>query len=504
MRSTWYFLAVLHPALVLVDAKVIWKTMNSSCWSESGREMAEKTEIIIVGGGPAGYAAALYGASAGLGATLVEQEKVGGTCLHRGCIPAKAFLETASVRRTVAHAALFGVQAAESGFDFAVTQHRKQGIVGTLHKGLSGLLKRRGINVVSGRGQLGANKTVHVEGGGSLTADHVILATGSVPRTIPGFEIDGERIVTSDDVLSWETLPRRVAVVGGGAIGCEFASMLSDCGVEVTLLEALPKILALCDHDVAAVVERSFVQRGIKIHTGITDLSRTLDEGGVKLTWNEGEARRDVEVDVVVMSVGRRPNTDDLFVDDTGVRRSDKGFVEVDRQLHTGVDGIWAIGDVIATPQLAHVGFAEGMNVIKAILGEAPSPIDYANVPWCVYTHPELAYAGLTEQAAREQGFDIVVKKDPFAGNGRAMIVGETEGLVKVIAEKRPDGTAGRLLGVHMAGPWVTEQLGQGYLAVNWEATPEDIAPFIQPHPSLAEVFGETVIAMTGRGLHVG
>lgn len=479
-------------------------------------EKAEQADVVIIGGGPAGYAAALYGASAGLRITLIECGKVGGTCLHRGCIPAKEYLETAAMMRAVQHANAFGVSV--DGVDgdikpvinFAHSQARKQTVVDQLHKGLSGTLKRRKINIIDGFGQLCADKSVRVldESGDErerIVAKNVILAAGSLPRSIPGFDIDGKFVVTSDDVLSWDVLPKSAAIIGGGAIGCEFASMLRDCGTEVTLLEALPKLLALCDADAASVVEKSFAKRGIAIHTGVKELSHETNEKTTRVSWtaNDGSAQS-TDVETIIVSVGRMPNTSNLFADNTGVIINDRGFVEVDARMRTAVNGVWAIGDIVPTPALAHVGFAEGMVAIRDILGEDPNPIDYDLVPWCIYTHPEIAYAGMTEQAAREAGIEIVVKKDPYAGNGRAMIIGETEGLVKVIAEKRPDGTAGKLLGVHLAGPWVTEQLGQGYLAVNWEATPDDIAPFIQPHPSLSETFGETIIALTGRGLHVG
>jgi dihydrolipoamide dehydrogenase len=458
--------------------------------------LAEHFDVVVIGGGPGGYAAALYGASAGLDVAIVEKDKVGGTCLHRGCIPAKEFLETASVYRAVSGAKEFGIDSGGApSVNFATSQARKQQVVDQLWKGLSGLLKRRKITVVNGFGKLAPNNTVQVSDGSQLKADHVILAAGSVPRTIPGFDIDGKFVMTSDEVLALDELPSSVAVIGGGAIGCEFASMMSDLGVKVTLLEAMPKLLALCDPDVAGVVEKSFKKRGIELHTDVKNLAQSPG----KITWEGGEA----DVDAIVVSVGRRPFSDDLFAGNTGVRVDERGFVEVDQDLHTGVEGVYAIGDLISTPQLAHVGFAEGMQVIKDILGEDAVPVDYNNVPWCIYTHPEVAFAGMTEQAAKDAGYDVIVKKDPFVGNGRAIIIGETDGLVKVIAEKLPDGKAGRILGVHMAGPWVTEQLGQGYLAVNWEATPDDLAQFIQPHPSLSETFGETVIALTGRGLHV-
>jgi dihydrolipoamide dehydrogenase len=274
---------------------------------------------------------------------------------------------------------------------------------------------------------------------------------------------------------------------------------MSDLGVQVTVLEALPKMLPGCDADVVDVVARSFKKRGIDVRLGVKVLGHEPADSGTTVKFGEGEQ---ITVDAVVVSVGRRPLTDGLVAGGVDVEIDDRGFVKVDERMRTTEAGVYAVGDVVATPALAHVGFAEAIVAIKDILGEPVVPVDYGKVPWCIYCHPEVAFAGMSEEAAREAGYDIVAKKDPYAGNGRALIVGEPEGMVKVIAEKGPDGRAGRVLGVHMVGPWVTEQLGQGYLAVNWEATPDEVAQYIQPHPTLSEVFGETMLALTGRGLH--
>ncbi len=461
-------------------------------------------DVVVIGGGPGGYATALYAASAALQVAVVEKDKVGGTCLHRGCIPAKEFLETAAVYRTVAGAKEFGVQAEQPAVDFAVSQARKQKVVDQNHRGLAGLMKGRGITTITGTGTLLADRRVRVEGPDGveeLTGRDVVLAAGSVPRTIPGFDVDGTIVLTSDEVLDLDRLPGSVAVIGGGAIGCEFASMFADLGVQVTVLEAMSTLLPGCDDDVVAAVSRAFRRRGIDVHTGVQVSGHRPGGTGTTVSFGDGQS---VAVDAVVVSVGRRPATAGLLAEGTGVRVDDRGFVEVDRYQRTGVDGVWAVGDVVATPQLAHVGFAEGIVAVKGMLGEPVVPVDYDRVPWCIYSHPEVAFAGMTEAAARAAGYDVVVKKDPFGGNSRARIIGDTDGLVKVVAERGPDGRAGRVLGVHMVGPWVTEQLGQGYLAVNWEATVDEVAAFVQPHPTLSESFGETMIALTGRGLHVG
>ena len=465
--------------------------------------MADRADLVIIGGGPGGYAAALYGAAAGLDVAMVENQKVGGTCLHRGCIPAKALLETASVRRALAGAAAFGFTVDEPTMDFGVSQDRSQSVIDKLHSGLSSLLKSRKVRVVNGTGRLLGAGRVAVSGGEDgdleLEGDAVLLASGSVPRTIPGFDVQGDLVVTSDELLTQRELPASAVVIGGGAIGCEFASMMSDLGTEVTILEALPKILPGLDADVAKVVERSFKKRGITIHTGVDVTGH--EPGGAGTTVRFGEDQS-IEVEQVVVSVGRRPLSDVLGLEGTGVEVDERGFVKVDANCRTTVEGVWAVGDLIPTAQLAHVAFAEAVVVVKDILGEDPVPVDYGRVPWCIYCHPEVAFAGLSEETAKEVGHDVVTVKHRFGGNGRALIIGDADGLVKVIAAKDEDGRAGEILGVHMVGPWVTEQLGMGYLSVNWEATVAEVAHFIQPHPSLSELFGESVLAMTGRSLH--
>ena len=465
--------------------------------------MSSNHDVVVVGGGPGGYAAALYGAAAGLDVALVEKQKLGGTCLHVGCIPAKELLETASVYRTVAHADQFGITSGSPTVDMGAVQARKQKIVDQLHKGVGKLLEGRKVTVLDGWGSLGSDRTVSVSGGESgdatLTADHVILATGSVPRTLPSFEVDGERVLTSDELLSITDLPERAAIIGGGAIGLEFASMLADLGSEVTVLEALPRILLGADNDVVKMLTRAFKKRKIEIRTGVAVSGCRVNGNGVELTFEGADA---LSVDAVVVCVGRRPFTDGLGLDAAGVKVDDGGYVAVDEFCQTTAAGVYAVGDVVNTPQLAHVAFAEAIMVVKHLLGESPSPMDYANVPWAIYCHPEVAFVGHTEASAQEAGFDVVASMHRFIGNGRAMIVGDTDGLVKVIADRCDDGTAGRILGVHMVGPWVTEQLGQGYLAVNWEATVPEVAEFIQPHPTMSELFGETVLSLTGRALH--
>lgn len=463
----------------------------------------ETFDLVVVGGGPGGYAAAFYAASAGMSVALVEKDTIGGTCLNRGCIPAKAFLESAAVNRHVAHAAEFGINVGAGTVDFARVQTRKQGIVGALVKGLTGLTKSKKVTYVLGSGALGAGRVVSVrtaEGATrQLSGRNVILAAGSVPRTIPGFEVGGP-IMTSDEVLALDRIPQRIAVIGGGAIGCEFASCFADLGATVTILEGLPKILPGLDPDVANVVVKSFKKKNIDIRTGVKVTGHApRPDGGTTVSFGDGEK---LEVDAVVVSVGRRPYADELGLTGTQVMLDERGFVKVDEYGRTAEPGVYAVGDLIATAQLAHVAYAEAILAVKHMRNEVAFPVDYDRVPWAIYCNPEVAWAGPSEEDAKSRGIDVVVAKHQFRANSRAMIVGETDGLVKVIAKKNRDGSAGQVLGVHMVGPWVTEQLSGGYLAVNWEATVDEIAAFLQPHPSLSELFGETVLSLTGRSIN--
>ena len=465
--------------------------------------MSENFDLVVIGGGPGGYSAALYAASAGLSVALVEKDKLGGTCLNRGCIPAKAFLETAAVHRHVQHAADFGIESSSPQVRFEVTQARKQKIVAGLVAGIGAMCKARKVTVFNGEGSLrpGRRADVRHEDGSTteISATHVLLAAGSVPRTIPGFDPGGP-IMTSDEVLELETVPARIAVIGGGAIGCEFASTFADLGADVTILEGLPKILPGLDADVANVVVKSFKRKSIDIRTGVSVSGHTPQaDGGTVVHLEDGT---ELTVDAVIVSVGRRPNSAPLGLEATVVDVDERGFVVTDEYCQTAEEGVYAIGDLIDSPQLAHVAYAEAVMVIKHLLGEQPLPVDYDRVPWAIYCDPEVAWAGPGEDAAKAAGLDVVVGKHPFKFNSRAQIVGSTDGMVKVIAKKNADGSAGQVLGVHMVGPWVTEQLSGGYLAVNWEATVEEVAAFIQPHPSLSELFGETMLSMTGRSFN--
>jgi dihydrolipoamide dehydrogenase len=460
--------------------------------------LAEQFDVVVLGGGPAGYATALYGAAAGLNIALVEAGRVGGVCLHRGCVPAKELLQTAEVLRTIQRAPDFGIDAGVPSLDLSRSQARKREVIDRLTKGLESLLKGRKVTVYPQRGEVvdASARRVRLADGTELEGDNLVIATGSSPRSLPRLDFDGTRVLSSDHVLDLTELPARVAIIGGGVVGAEFASMLADMGSEVTIIEALPRILAPTDAEAGNVVARSFRKRGIAVHTSarVTGIEGSTE---LTVTWETDAGEQSVVVDKIIVSIGRAPLSNGFGLEGSGVEIDDRGFVKVDEQLRTNVPGVYAAGDVVDTPALAHVGFAEAIVIVKTILGEPVVPVDYAKVPWVVYSHPEVAWCGLTEEQAREQGHDVVVSTHRFAGDARAMILGDTEGLVKLVAD-----ADGQLLGAHYAGPWATELLGEGYLSVNWEANAADIAALVHPHPTLSEVFGEAALAFTGRPLH--
>jgi len=454
-------------------------------------------DVAIIGGGPGGYAAALYAHNFGLSVALVEKDSVGGTCLLRGCIPAKTWLQTAEVYSTVANAAEFGVEASPPSVNWAAALARKQKVVDGLVRGLSGLLMARNVDVVDGYGRVVDGGIQVTTGDGEtrmLEARNVIVATGSVPRSIPGYAIDGERIVSSNEALDWEHQPRRVAVIGGGVIGCEFASLLSDMGSEVYLFEALDQLLPGTEPDVVKVLERAFKKKGVKVHTGTMVGPAEITSEGIKVPFGD-EA---VTVDVVLVAVGRAPVTDDIGLEAAGIE-TDRGYVTVDLDtMSTSKPGVYAVGDIVAgTPQLAHAGFAEGIAAITHIATGVPAPVDFKAIPLVVYTHPEIASVGVTEAQARELGKDIVVTDHGLRGVGRAIIQGDTGGTVKVIAEKD-----GPIIGASVAAKAAGEMIHELMYAVGWEALPEEAAAFIHAHPTVSEAIGETLLTASGTSLH--
>jgi dihydrolipoamide dehydrogenase len=454
-------------------------------------------DVAIIGGGPGGYAAALYAHNFGLSVVAVSLKKLGGVCLNRGCIPAKAWLHAAEVMDTVKRSADFGILTSEPEVDWGAALSRKNDVVNRLVRGVTGLLKSRKVEIFEGYGRL-AGGGVHVdlaEGGERhLEARSVIVATGSVPRTIPGYEFDGTRIVSSNEALDWTERPQRVAIIGGGVIGCEFASMLADFGSEVHLFEALDQILPGTDPDAVKPLLRAFRKKGVKVRTGIMVGPPRVSSDGVSVPFGE----EFVDVDVVLVAVGRSPVTDGLGLVEAGVGL-DRGYIEADAAtMMTAAANIYAVGDVVAgTPQLAHAGFAEGIAAITHIGAGESQPVDYRAIPLVVYTHPEIASVGLTEAAAVKAGYEVTVSKHALAGIGRAIIQGETGGTVKIVAEQD-----GPILGAAIAGPGAGEMIHELMYTVAWEALPAEAAAYVHAHPTVAEGIGETLLALAGRSLH--
>jgi dihydrolipoamide dehydrogenase len=454
-------------------------------------------DVVIIGGGPGGYAAALYAHNFDLSVALVEKERVGGTCLLRGCIPAKSWLKTAEVFATVQKAAEFGVHTSDASIDWAAALERKNTIVDGLVKGLSGLLRGRNVDVMDGFGRL-ADGGVEVSGADGnvrqIGARNVILATGSEPRAIPGYEFDGDRIVSSRDALDWRVRPQRVAIIGAGAIGCEFASFLGDAGSEVHLFEMLDQVVPGAEPEAAKALARELKKKGVKVRTGVTVGPAELRNGHVVVPF-EGDY---VEVDKVLVAVGRAPVTEGVGLETTKAE-VERGFVHVNRQtMLTAEPHIYAVGDIVAgTPQLAHAGFAEGIAAITHIATGETAPVDYRAIPLVVYTHPEMASVGLTEAAARQAGYEIEVHDHGMRGVGRAIIQGEVGGLVKLVSE-----VDGPILGATVVGPAAGELIHELMYSVAWEALPDEAAAFIHAHPTISEAIGETLLTAAGRSLH--
>jgi dihydrolipoamide dehydrogenase len=454
------------------------------------------TDIVIVGGGPGGYAAALYAHNFGLDVVLVEKERPGGTCLIRGCIPAKQWLHVAEVFSTVTHAAEFGVVSSQPELDWQAALSRKNQTVEGLVRGLGGLLKGRGVEVVTGLGRLAGGGKVEVEGEGgnrTLEADKIILATGSYSRTIPGYDIDGTKIVTSDHALDWETQPRRVGIIGGGVIGCEFASFLIDVGSEVHVFEMLDQIVPGTDAETAKMLQRQMQKRGVKFHIGVGVEPAEVGESVVIPAGGER-----VEVDVALMAVGRGPNTEGVGLENTKAE-VDRGFVKVDPDtMETAEPGLYAVGDIVAgTPQLAHAGFAEGISAVTHIGTGQPQPVNYAAIPRVTYSHPEVAEVGLTAAQAEDKGLEVETTKHAFNGVGRAIIIGQNQGHAKIVSLK-----GGPIIGASVVGPQAGELIHELMYSVGWEALPAEAAAFIHAHPTLSETIGETLMAAAGRSLH--
>ena len=449
-------------------------------------------DVVVLGGGSGGYAAALRAAQLGFTVGLVEKGKLGGTCLHVGCIPTKALLHAAEVADVSREASKFGVRTSFEGIDIQAVTAYREGIVASKFKGLQGLIKARGITVVEGEGRLVSPTTVQV-GGDTVIGKHIILATGSYSRSLPGLDLGG-RVITSEQALELDVVPKKVAVLGGGVIGVEFASVWKSFGADVTIIEALPHLVPNEEESVSKQLERAFRKRGIEYKLGIRFQSVTQNESGVVVTLENGDT---VEAEILLVAVGRGASTANLGFEEVGITM-DRGFVITDERLATNIPGVYAVGDIVPGLQLAHRGFQQGIFVAEEIAGPGPIIVEDVNIPKVTYCDPEVASVGYTEaEAAEKFGADEVSSYEyNLSGNGKSSILG-TSGSIKVVRVKE-----GPVVGIHMIGARVGELIGEGQLVVNWEAYPEDIAPLIHAHPTQSEALGEAFLAIAGKPLH--
>ena len=450
-------------------------------------------DVVVLGAGSGGYACAFRAAELGLSVALVERDKVGGTCLHRGCIPTKALLHAGEVADLARESEKYGVRASLDGIDMAGVNTYKDGVVNRAYKGVQGLVKSHGITLVQGEGRLVSPTTVRVDGT-DYTGRNVVLATGSYARTLPGLELDGARVITSDQALTLDYVPRSVVILGGGVIGVEFASVWRSFGADVTVVEALPHLVPLEDEASSKLLERAFRRRGIAFELGTRFSSVEHTATGVRVSVESGKT---FDADILLVAVGRGPTSADLGYEEAGVAM-ERGFIVVDEFCRTSVPGVYAVGDLIPTLQLAHVGFAEGFLVAEHIGGLNPRPIDYDGVPRIAYCDPEVASVGVTEATARERYGDDKVRTLTYdlAGNGKSQIL-KTAGAVKLVAL-----VDGPVVGVHMVGARVGELLAEAQLIYNWEAYADDVAALIHPHPTQSEALGEAHLALAGKPLH--
>ena len=452
---------------------------------------AETThDVVVLGGGSGGYACALRAAELGLKVALVEKDLLGGTCLHRGCIPTKALLHAAEVADTAREAAHFGVRATLEGIDMAGVTAYREGVVARLHKGLQGLVSSHQVDYVEGEGRLDGDRTV-VVGDRRLVGRHVVLATGSFARTLPGLEIGGP-VMTSDQALGLDHVPGRVVVLGGGVIGVEFASVMRSFGAEVTIVEALPRLVAAEEPAVSKALERAFRKRGIAFRTGVKLESATVDGDAVTVRLEGGD---EIEADLLLVAVGRGPVTAGLGYEEAGVTL-ERGFVVADERCRTSVEGVYAVGDIVPGLQLAHRGFAQGIFVAEDIAGLRPQPVVESTIPRVTYCEPEIASVGLTEEQAREVHGEVETYEYNLGGNGKSQIL-RTQGFVKLVRTKD-----GPVVGVHMIGSRIGEQVGEAQLIVGWEAHAEDVAALVHAHPTQNEALGEAHLALAGKPLH--
>lgn len=471
--------------------------------------MSKDYDLVVLGGGPGGYVAAIRASQLGLKVAVVEKDKLGGTCLHRGCIPSKALLRSAEVYRQTKESQQFGIDVSGVNLNFLKVQKRKEDIINRLHLGVQGLMKKGKIDVYNGTGRIlgpsifspipGTISIEHDNGEENtmITPKNVLIATGSKPRTL-GFEIDGEHVLSSDEALEMVTLPESIVIVGGGVIGIEWASMLADFGVEVTVLEYADQILPTEDRDIAREVERQLKKKRIKIRKGAKVLPESLSiDNGVSVDAEIKDKKHTFQAEKILVSVGREANIDNIGLQNTSIE-IEKGFIATNEFYQTKESHIYAIGDVIGKAQLAHVASHEGIVAVEHIAKANPLPINYDEVPACVYSNPEVSSVGLTEQEAKDKGFNIKVGKFSFQANGKALVYGDSNGFVKIIMNKDNKD----LLGVHMVGPQVTELILEATLGKFLDATPWEISKTIHPHPSLSEIMGEAALAVEGIQIH--
>lgn len=472
--------------------------------------MANEYDLVILGGGTGGYVAAIRASQLGLKTAIVEKGKLGGTCLHKGCIPSKALLRSAEVYATTKRSEEFGVMTSEVSVNFRKVQERKSKIIETLHKGVQHLMKQGKIDVYEGIGRIlgpsifspmPGTISVEMNNGGEnemLLPKNVIVATGSRPRTLPGLEIDGEFVMTSDEALSLESLPNSIIIVGGGVIGIEWASMLSDFGVEVTVLEYADRIIPTEDKEISKEMQRLMKKKGVKLVTSAKVLPETVVKGdGVAISAEVKGEVKEYQAERILVSVGRQANTEGIGLENTDIQ-IDKGFIVTNEFFQTKESHIYAIGDVIGGLQLAHVASHEGIVAVEHIFGNDPSPLDYNLISRCIYSSPEVSSVGITEDQAKEKGYNVKVGKFSFRVIGKALVFGESDGFVKIVA----DSETNDILGVHMIGPHVTDMISEAGLAMVLNATPWEVAHTIHPHPTLSEAIGEAALAVDGKAIH--
>ncbi|MGE3287203.1 MAG: dihydrolipoyl dehydrogenase [Pseudonocardia sp.] len=453
-----------------------------------------KADLVILGGGSGGYACALRAAELGMSVVLVERDKLGGTCLHYGCIPTKALLHAAEVADAAREGEKVGVRSTLSGIDMAGVNSYKDGVVARLYKGLQGLVKSRKIQLVAGDGRFVAPNAVEVDGD-RYVGDAVVLATGSYARTLPGLEIGG-RIITSYEALRMDSVPERVVVLGGGVIGVEFASVYRSFGAEVTVVEALPRLVPAEDEFCSKQLERAFRRRKIAYKTGVKFTGAKQDDHSVTVSLESGE---ELEADYLLVAVGRGPNTANAGFDEAGVTM-ERGFVLTDDRLRTNLPGVYAVGDIVPGLQLAHRGFAQGIFLAEELAGMNPPVLDEAGIPRVTYCEPEVASVGLTEEQAKERYGEVQTLIYDLAGNGKSQIL-QTQGAIKLV-KAGAEGTPGPVVGIHMVGARVGELIGEAQLVYNWDAQAEDVASLIHAHPTQNEAFGEAHLALAGKPLH--